>query len=200
MTNFNQSTMIMPDHPDAAREYTKKGFVALDGTFYPESCESTCRWHSATHVYCSECNKPCPKSVTKCDECAYKHKREKWLNKPEVEWDGTGGLYSEAHDRFFFSAGELSDYLEELNDELQPNENPRTERDLMLVICTPAYAPEFDPEEFLQDLLPEDMTSEDVLSKSTWDAMQEFMRCLKAEGPISWNPYGKTRPMKILDE
>jgi hypothetical protein len=94
---------------------------------------------------------------------------------PKEKWDETGMLYSNSHDKFFSSWGEIGDYCEEEDIGLA---------ELRLVICEPQYLPLLDPSDYGCDELAEDGELPDNVIK----AIEEFNKVIKETGAVSWYP------------
>lgn len=158
--------IILPTDDRAAEYRTNiKGWVSRLGHFYGED-EHLARYDGSTHNTCKNCGEPCEKHWLICDKCRDKKEIEKYHAMPTKEWNGTDGLYSNSHDRWFWSWDELLDYC---------HDEDCTYDDLMLVIGEPTYATEIDPSEHYSDDLPEDGELPDDLRKP-FDDLNEFIR------------------------
>ena len=138
--------IILPSSDQAASFQTVSGWVSRNGHFFGND-ERLARYDGSTHRECPKCSKVIEKN-NYCRDCHANGEIEKYQKMERREWNGTDGLYSQAHDKWFFGYDELSDYCE-WNHVVSLD-------DLRLIICQPVYAREIDPLEFYESDLPED--------------------------------------------
>ena len=175
MSNDNAKEIVMFNSPSAAGYRTGlSGWVARGGIYFGDGpgCERNARYAGCTHVACSKCGAPTPKSRTLCQDCNHLADLARYEAMPRVEWDGLAMLYSEARDNYYISQ-------DAAEDELEPGE---TLADLRLVICTPNYASPLD-EDYFCDELPED----GELPEEVADAVAAFNRSVNVI-VLSWSP------------
>lgn len=169
------SKVVMIDSPEAAEYRTDlKGWVSRDGFYYgdgPDS-ERTARYAGCTHVPCSQCGTPTNKGYTMCRGCRDLAYIAKYEAMPRAEWDGTVMVYSEARDRYYNSPDDAADDLED----------GETLADLQLVLCTPNYVRQIEPD-YCCDDLPEDGD----VPADVEEAMEAFNRAV-AGIVLSWSP------------
>ena len=80
-------------------------------------------------------------------------------------------------DRAFQDWSEIQDAAEENEIEVE---------DLRLIICEPVFASEIDPEEYYQDLLPDEKGSLPTEIEEAFGRLNEAIRACRA--PLSWRP------------
>ena len=100
----------------------------------------------------------------------------KWRALPLVKWDYETPLCLFQDDTFFFDIYEVRDYAEEHDMKVG---------ELQLVLCTPIYAHELDPDDWIDDL-PDDGDAPGWLQ----EAIRTFNAVLHAQRdkPLSWTP------------
>lgn len=160
------------------------GWVGKDGKYYGKTtaAKDIALYANSTHKKCDRCENIVKQAWSLCDHCRDKKAFEKYLQMPEVEWDGETCIYSDAFDKYFFSAEDVLTYMEE--EEIDLDTNPR------LILCHPNHMTEVDLEQW-NDLLPEDRDFEDVISKEVQEKIKELNEAIKKCGPISWSPGNK---------
>ena len=137
--------IVMSDSPEAAQYRTDlKGWVSRGGFYFGDGPqgERTARYSGCTHVPCSQCGTPTPKGYTMCRDCRDSAYIAKYEAMPRAEWDGKAMVYSEARDRYYNRPDDAADDLED----------GETLADMRLVICTPNYARQIEPDFFCDDL------------------------------------------------
>lgn len=170
--------IVMRDSPEAAQYRTDlKGWVSRDGFYFGDGStgEQTARYAGCTHVPCKRCGTPTPKLYTQCQGCRDLSYIAKYEAMPRAEWDGKALLYSEARDQYYSTPDDAAEDLEE----------GQTLADLRLVICTPNYVRQLEPD-YCYDDLPEDGDVPDEVA----EAMEAFNEAV-AGIVLSWSP-GKT--------
>lgn len=145
-----QEKIMYTDETAASYKTDISGWVNRLGQYWGKD-EHMARWSGCTHQLCA-CGDVVEKNRTICPKCVRKRDNEKYLAMEEKPFDG-GFLYSEYVDKYFSSEEDALDYCE--CEEIDP-------QDLQLVICEPRYAYQIEPDDYFFDLLPEDMTVEDV--------------------------------------
>lgn len=168
-------TIVMSDSPEAAQYRTDlKGWVSRDGFYFGDGPqgERTARYAGCTHVPCSQCGTATPKGYTMCRGCRDLAYTAKYEAMPRAEWDGNAMVYSEARDRYYNSPDDAADDLDD----------SETLADLRLVLCTPNYVRQLEPE-FCCDDLPDDG---DVPAEVE-EAMAAFNEAV-AGIVLSWSP------------
>lgn len=146
-------------YEDAAMHVTLTGWACVRckrffGN-YPDA-EASARYCCHTEAPCKECGgrNLRSRSYTCCDACGEKHRTERWLALPRVEWDGEAPLCLWDDDRFFWNADDLQSYVD--GDDLEIDDPPRKLEDVRLVLAKPVKPREFEMADYLSDELPED--------------------------------------------
>jgi hypothetical protein len=121
---------IVLDSSESAASHVKgiEGWVDRHGIYWGKNGEDAARYAGCTHISCSGCGKPTPKSYTACDKCREKKKVMAYKERDKVKWDGKTPLYSEACDKFFFDDFDLDEFMAE---------NHLQVASMGLVICEP---------------------------------------------------------------
>lgn len=114
-----------------------------------------------------------------CDSCMAKHDLERYLKLEVVEWDGEVPLVVHDDDEFFFSADDLSDYLDREGVKLE---------DMCLVVAVEDPPRHFDLSDFLDDHLPDGLEPDDHTKLDAY-----VNRWIEKHVPKVWTA-GKTRP------
>ena len=174
---MSEEKIILFDSDEAATRRKVDGWVSSKGLFYGNS-ESAARYDGCTHRACEDCGKPAKKMYLSCPECREKkavilHKKRKWQT-----WDGKTPLYSDEHYKYFFDADELADFMEE---------NNCTVESLRLLICEPKHLTQVETD-IWEDLLPEDIDFEDVVSKEVLEALDNLNNAIADSSHVSWFP------------
>ena len=166
---------------EAAQLVTVTGWRSRTGRFYG-SDEHLARWDGCTHQIC-ECGAEMPRGFTKCNTCIEKDRLAKYEAMPFQEWDGTTPLTFFDDDDYFFDQEEVEQYCEDNDLQLS---------DLRLVICVPQFAEELDPNEYLADILPQELYLSDIDPKleEAFETLNKVIR--ERKKPISWT-MGKFR-------
>lgn len=170
--------VIPYDSPEAAKQVTVTLWKSLDGRLFDD--EHLARWNSCTHKPCTECGELTSKNYVHCDSCREKIQRERYFAMPEA--DASEPLvYCLDNDEYYHG---LDDLLDQWEGEGLP----------MVVNCEPEFAPLFDIDNHLCDVLPEDGEAPSELE----EAARAFNEAVQAYGqPLSWN-VGKTRVRQEL--
>jgi hypothetical protein len=183
---MTEEKIVMYDSDEAAQFKTNiSGWVSRDGHFFGID-ERTARYSGCTHRKCETCGKVITKSYIICKDCYEINKVKRYNALPEEVWNGEGGVYSEACDKYFWSWEEVDDYCED--------EGIKQE-DLRLVICEPQYPRQIEADYFC-DELSEDGELPDKIVK----AMEVFNKVLKESPPLSWYPCKKAAIRNGEDE
>jgi len=150
---MNEDIKIFPEDESAATYRTDiKGWVSRQGHYYGAD-ERSARWDGATHKKC-ECGCVYDKN-SYCEKCSYAKQKEKFFALHEKEWDRKRPVYSVCFDRYFFSEGDLNDYL--YDEIMLDDENPKNYyAQAKLIICDPVYASEIEPYDYYSGDLPEE--------------------------------------------
>ena len=175
---------ILFDSDEAAHYQTLSGWVSRHGHFMGND-ERAARYDGCTHRPCKDCGEPTEKMYVVCNKCRVLGDKKRYKAMPKIEWDETGMLYSEAHDKYFSSWEEIEDYCED---------EGIGKDELRLIICVPNYLP----------LIPDDYGCDDLaedgeLPDSVIQAIEEFNKVIKAAGPVSWFP-GKNAALQEKGE
>lgn len=125
------------------------------------------------------CENRAKKNWIYCDPCLSKRDLERYLKLEEVEWDGETPLVEDDDDRFFFSADDLREHLEQEDIKLE---------DMRLVICVIDEPRSFDLRDFLDDHLPEGLEPDDPTKLEAY-----VNRWIEKHVPRVWTS-GKQRP------
>jgi hypothetical protein len=169
--------IVMYNSPEAATYRTDiKGWVSRYGLYCGPN-EGLARYTGCTHRPCQKCGKPTKKYYTVCGECWLEAEAEKYKARERKEWDEKCPVYSDALDRFYNSWDEINNAAEENEIEVE---------DLRLIICEPVFASEIDPEEYYQDLLPDEKGSLPTEIEEAFGRLNEAIRACRA--PLSWRP------------
>jgi hypothetical protein len=174
--NATTKLIVMRDSPEAASIKTVTGWVSRTGRFFGQD-ERLARYDGCTHQKCS--TEGCEaiieiRGFTICDACRHAKDLAKFNAMPRKEWDGTGMIFSDAHDKYFNDLWEAQDALED----------GETLADLRLIICEPNFLRQVDVDHWNDDL-PEDV---DELPDAVSDALEALNKAIDAAGPVSWHP------------
>lgn len=179
----NEPKIIMMDSDEAAHLQTGlSGWVSSNGIFYGDD-ERAARYNGCTHRKCEDCGEPCEKGWPVCKRCREIRDIKRYEAMPKEEWDGEGGLYSDAYDKYFRDWSEVDGFCEDEGIEM---------KDLRLIICVPQYLPLLDSD-YGCDELPEDGELPDSVIK----AIDDFNKVIRATPPVSWYPGKKAAIYKI---
>jgi hypothetical protein len=177
--------VVMFNSDESAKFVTNvSGWVSRNGRFYGND-ERTARYDGCTHRPCGNCGEPTEKSWLICPDCREKKDIEKYKSMPKEVWNEEGGLYSDSHDKYFWSWDEVEDYC---------GDEDIKEEDLRLIICIPQYLPLLDKSDYGSDELPEDHELPDEVIK----AIDDFNKIIKEEPPVSWYPGNKAAIRKLV--
>lgn len=126
-------------------------------TFYGID-ERSARWCCAKDLPCGTegCRNRVEKPYVACPSCIKARTEARWRALPEVPWDGETPLVLDDDDRFFSSADDLVEYLEE---------HDLAVEDVRLVICAPEEKPKFYMDSVLAGYFPDDMDCDGDASK-----------------------------------
>jgi hypothetical protein len=182
---MSNEPVVMYDSDEAAKIVTVTGWASRHGRFFGDGKhgEHLARYDGCTHRPCSRCGEPETRGWLVCKACREKEDRAKFLAMPEVPYDADMVVVPFGSDLYLFRDEEVECYA----DSLDPSPT-----EIKLVVCEPQLAHEIDPDEFYTDILPEDMSLDDVdptLAKA-FDTLNALIRERKAV--LSWVP-GKTR-------
>jgi hypothetical protein len=173
-----------PPYEEAAEIVTGlSGWVCKGCRRYWAEDEHMARWCCAGTLPCE--TKGCQARVEKhtymyCSSCMEKRDLARWLERPEVAWDGKTPLVMDDDDHYFFSAEDLDEYIADKDLKIE---------DLRLMICVEENKPYFEMYSFLDDYLAEGMDNE-----ADWDKIDKVVNdWIKENVPTVWVP-GKTRP------
>ena len=166
--------MVIFDSDEAAYYQTNiSGWVSRHERYYGND-ERGARYDGCTHTRCEDCGEPVDRGRLICPQCHEIRQIKRYDALPKEEWNEVGMLFSDALDRYFSSWGEIEDYCED--------EGIETGK-LRLIICEPNYLPLL-PDDYGCDELVED----GELPDSVEQAIEDFNKVIKAEGPVSWEP------------
>lgn len=158
------------------------GWISRGGRFWGND-ERAARYDGCTHVKCEDCGKPCERGWLVCPKCKEARDIKRYEAMPKEEWNEEDGVYSESHDKYFWSWDEIVDYCDDNNVKMP---------DLRLVICEPHYLPLLDAGNYGIDELAED----GELPYTVIKAIEEFNKVIKNEPPVSWYPGKKAALLK----
>lgn len=146
-----------------------------------EGAERTARYCCEKDHKCGTegCETRAKKNWIYCDPCLSRRDLERYLKLEVVEWDGETPLVDDDGDRFFFSADDLRDHLDQEDLKLE---------DMRLVVCVIEEPRSFDMMDFLDGHLPEDM---DIDNPAKIEATVD--RWIEKHVPKVWTA-GKQRP------
>lgn len=166
---------------EAAKRVKVTGWVSRHGRFFGDN-EQAARYDGCTHKQC-DCGKAYVRSRTMCEACGMRERLARFEAMPYIEWDGSTPLCLFDDDQYFFSEEGILEYCEDRG---------LTPESLRFVVCEPEYARELDADDMFVDILPEDMTIEDVAPELA-DAFAKLNDTIKAyKKPLCWFP-GKQR-------
>ena len=167
-----QDKAIMFDSDEAAQYRTNmSGWVSRNGRYWGND-ERAARYDGCTHRPCENCGEPTEKGWLMCAKCRNLRDEARYKAMPKEEWNEKGMLCS--GDKYFSSWDEVDEYCEE---------EGVGKGNLRLVICEPNYLPLL-PSDYGCDELVED----GELPDSVEQAIEDFNKVIKAEGPVSWEP------------
>jgi hypothetical protein len=182
MKNSTQTNLILPEKTKIKRK--RITMFQHNGLAWPRKRDA--EYNAAIDRRCEACGKPTgSKHRLLCPECSYIKRTEKFLSFPVVEWDGETPLSLFDSDEFFFGEDDIDFFCEDTGAE---------KGNLQLVICEPSQPPVFDMTEFLEAILPEDWSAEDLgehEGKSARDIESMVNKWLSMCNPISWEPSNK---------
>lgn len=165
---------IIPfDSPKAAQRINVTGWVSRDGYFY-QNDERTARFSGCTHVKCSDCSALVPKTRLTCDYCQEKKDNERYAAMDKEEWDGFTPLVLFNTGIYFWSREDIDEYCRQTGIKIQS---------LKLVLCEGVDGPEFNPDDFLADYLPEG----NDMPEGIRTAATLLNRAIAAAGVLSWH-------------
>ncbi len=165
---------IVPfDSSKAAQRITVTGWVSRDGYFY-QNDERTARFSGCTHIKCSDCNALVPKTRLTCDYCQEKKDNERYAALDKEEWDGFTPLVLFNTGIYFWSREDVDEYCRQTGTKIDS---------LKLVLCEGVAGPEFDPESFLVDYLPEGDDVPEVIRKTA----RLLNQAIAEAGVLSWH-------------
>lgn len=157
-------------------QVTLNGLVDSSGKFWYKD-EHMAKWASCTHVDCTRCKRPTPKTYLLCEDCRKFNDAKKYRSFPVKEWDGKNPLFSNSVDRWYFEG--IEEVLEDL-DSLELDNII----DLQLLLSEPVYYPELDLANFLDDA-PEDLN----IPNSVIQAVETFNNTISnIKEPMYWKP------------
>lgn len=167
--------IILPGDPRAAELVTVRAWRSRNGTLYAydetwteseiQYAERMARDSGATHRYCASCGVVVAKPAMYCAECERARDVERHAKRERAAWDGKSGLYSQAASRWFWSADELLEWVED--------EGVGDVEALRVVLGEP-IRPALSTEHFA-DEFPDDGDCPDEL----WDAVEAFNERVK---------------------
>jgi len=164
---------------DEAAKFVKniEGWVDSRNRFWGKD-EKMARWSGCTHIACSKCGKPTPKTYTICEDCREKKAIERYGAKECKPWDGHTPLYSEAASEYFYSQQDINDYSD-----YTENFNNRAPGFLRLVICEPIYL-----HQLSEDYFCDDMPEDGALPSDVMDTIEDLNEIISKQEPIGWKP------------
>ncbi len=168
------------DSDEAAKQVTVTMWQSASGHTYHD--EHIARYDGCTHRPCDTCGETITKGNVYCKKCLDAREREGYLKMPEAD-SSEQVVYCLGTQDFYH---ELDDLIDDWKGEGAP----------MVVNCEPQYAPFFDVDDFMCDVLDED----GEVPSQIEEAAKAFNEAVKAYGkPISFLP-GKTRVRQSLIE
>ncbi|HCM62070.1 MAG TPA: hypothetical protein DIT05_05925 [Morganella sp. (in: Bacteria)] len=170
---------------EAASIQTVTGWVDRDGRFWGDN-EYQARWCGCTHIICEKHPEEPPfiKNYG-CPKCCTENHNATFEKMPKIEWDGETPLVLFNDDKYFFDADSLRDYCEENNVDVS---------ELQLVICTPNYPRQQDPNDIFCDDLPED----GEVSEELYLAFEALNKVIANHPPLSWSPGDKSVTVNLI--
>lgn len=178
--------IVMYESPEAATYVENvKGWIDKDGRFFGDGPdgEQMARYFSCTHKKC-ECGGITERSWTRCEDCRNKAEIERYKALPFEEWDGITPVVIAFGDKYFYSEEEISDWIAEHNEDLEPGDRIT---ELELLICTPNKLQYLDSS-YWEDVLFEDTEIPKELQEAV-NAVNKVIDTLPAQ---SYSP-GKIR-------
>jgi hypothetical protein len=167
-------TIVMYDSPEAAKIEAVTGWRARTGEFWGDN-EHMARYCGSTHKRCESCGGVVAKSSW-CDPCRAKARQEKFAGYERKAWDGEEPINLFDTDVYFFAPDMLADYCAD---------HGVKAADLQLVFCDPNYARIIEPNDYFEEMLPEDGYVPDDLAEA-FEALNKVIEAHKT--PLSWSP------------
>lgn len=134
------------------------------GAFYAgegENSRHMARWCHASDLPCKCGKRNDNKSYTVCATCRKGLDEKRWNDLPVADWNGEDALSIWHDDKFFYWPQDVADYLEELNDDLEDDDEPVNLEDLRIVLCKRVEPRRFDYADFFDDYLSDAAQSDD---------------------------------------
>ena len=170
------SKYILPDNKKI-REIKQIMYTFDDKIAYKD--RQSAEYAAAIGTVCECGNEFEGKSYICCPECREKHSIERYLKLELIEWDEKTPLVIWETDTYFFNEDEIHYHCEDFDIKIQ---------DLQLVVCKPNSPPTFDLDEFLYDVLPEDIGIDEYNDgiRSASEVEEIVNDWIKDVSPISW--------------
>lgn len=145
----------------------------------------------ATHADCQDCGIEFEKDYTYqrlCFNCEQKKDADNYQKLEVVEWDGKTCVHLyDSDDKYFFDMGDIDDYLDGINSDIENSNNHITASQLRLVLCEETSFGEINISELFQDELSESWDYD----KELQDKENEFNKFLKKYSTRTWMPTNK---------
>lgn len=172
---------ILFESDEAAKPHTMQGWVSSENRFYAD--EAMARYDGCTHKTCACGRGVHEKHWTCCQLCRSEKDDLKFQQMPEVPFAQVDVCCLRSGETFFFDEQDLLDWCED------NSVDPWT---VQLVVCEPSWPGEVDPDDFFEDILPEDTATEDASPEiaAAFQVLNDVIS--KNKKPFSWFP-GKKR-------
>lgn len=147
--------------------------IVLDGRFYGDE-EHIARWQKCTHISCEKCGKHTEKHYRICLDCREESAVEKWKNaekRPVSKEDQC--YYSDSLGEYFSGIEDIEEHEHGVNPE-----------ELRLYHCERSSAPEIDLTGVYEDLIPDGLDIDDMITEEIADAAERLNR-LMSEHPVN---------------
>ena len=188
---MSNDKIVMYDSDEAAHKEMCEVWVSRRNRVYVSEypndpaavahAEECARSDGATHQKCQKCGIVYPRHELRlyelCRECLAKHesanRAANYAKLVRVSWDGRTPLALHWQDKWFFSASDIREYLEEPGEKLES---------LQLVLCEPQRVEKLDVMTLCEDILPD---GEDAPGELI-DAVEALNKVIATLPPVSW--------------
>ena len=156
-------------YDNVAIEYREdiNGYVGTDGRFWGKD-EHMARWTSCDTLDCATegCSNVITKGFVRCMSCQEKRARDKWEEADKRPVGENDMMYwSEACDKYFQEWEEVDDHCQEFDCKIE---------DLLLYHCERESPPQVDLDMIYEDITPEDLDINDMISDEIDDLVREL--------------------------
>lgn len=178
--------IVLPSDAEAATLETNiQGWISRSGKFFGtvSRAEELARWDGATHIPCPGCGVAVEKHRLYCIDCVMEIKKEKYLAREVIKWNGVTPLYSQGCDEFILHRDDLDEFISQLSNADRDNAV------VQLIPCDPVRLRPIELD-YWDDNLPDDSDGDDLPDDflEALDRLNEIAQDTVA----SWEP-GKYR-------